>query len=75
MFLIEFLFPLSFRVLTIFAIVAAFVASGAVASLDVIIKLALEFGSNFLAVNDGIQVRSFESFGEFSGLFVVGSAG
>jgi len=43
LFLIELLFPLSFRVLTIFAIVAAFVASGAVASLNVVIKLALEF--------------------------------
>jgi hypothetical protein len=55
--------------------VASFVASGAVAPLDVVIKLALELGSYFLAVNDGVQVRSFESLGEFSGLLVFGSAG
>jgi hypothetical protein len=59
LFLIKFLLPLSFGVLTILAIMAAFVASGAVASLDVVIKLALELGSYFLAVNNGIQVRSF----------------
>ncbi len=75
MFLIKFLLPFSFEVLAIFAIVTTFVTSGAVASLDIIIKLTLEFGSYFLAVNDGFQVRSLEPFGEFSGLFMFRAAG
>ena len=75
MFFVEFLFPFSFGVLAILSVAATLVTSGAVASFDVVKKLTLEFRSDFLAVNGGFQVGSLESFGEFSGLFVVGAAG
>ncbi len=73
--LIKFLLPVSFGVFTIFAIVTTFVASRAVVSLNIIIKLTLEFGSYFLAVDDGFQVRYLEPFGEFGGLFMFRAAG
>ena len=54
---------------------SSLVAAGAVAPLDVVEKLLLKLGSDFLAVDDGFQVRSFEPFGEFGGLFVFRAAG
>ncbi len=53
----------------------AFMTARAIAALDVVEKLPLKLRRYFLAVNDCIQVGSFESFGEFSGLFVFGAAG
>ena len=40
---IKFVFPFGFRVLAIFAIVIAFVATGALAALNVVIELTLRF--------------------------------
>ena len=74
-FFVEFLFPFSFGFLTILAIVSTLVAAGAVASLNVVEKLLLELGSDFLSVDRGFQVGSFEPFGEFGGLFVFRAAG
>ena len=61
--------------LAILAIVATLVTPGAVAPFDVVKELTLEFRSYLFTVDDGFQVGSLESFGEFGGLFVFGSAG
>ncbi len=77
MFLIEFLFPLCFRLLAIFAGIATLVAACAIAPLYVVIELAMSFGGNFVSVHDSIKVRSFKAVWEFRGLFglfVVGPA-
>jgi hypothetical protein len=31
----------------------------------------LRFGGNFVPIDDGIDIRSFEALGEFGGFFVV----
>ena len=54
---------------------AALMTARAIAALDVVEKLPLKLGGNLLPVDDCIQVRSLESFGEFGGLFVLGAAG
>jgi hypothetical protein len=50
---------------------SAFVASGAVAALDVVIQLALGLGGDRIAVDDGVKVWSFQAVRKFGGLFMI----
>ena len=58
LFLVEFIFPLRFRFRAIFADMTALMTASAVASLDVIVQLALGLGSDFLSVHGSFKVRS-----------------
>jgi hypothetical protein len=58
-FLVEFIFPLCFRFSAIFADMTALMAASAVASLDVIVQLALGLGSDLLAINGSFKIGSF----------------
>jgi hypothetical protein len=73
-FFVKLVLPFGFRFFAVFTIVAAFVATRAVAAFDIIEELALGLRGYFVAVNDSIQVRPFETRREFGGLFVVRSA-
>jgi hypothetical protein len=49
-------------------------ATGTIAALYVVNDLTLRGRSNFIAINDGVEIRSLEAFGELGGLFVVGAS-
>jgi hypothetical protein len=58
LFLVEFIFPLCLRLGAIFADMTALMASSAVASLDIVVPLALGLGSDLLAINGSFQIGS-----------------
>ena len=58
---IKLIFPLFFGCDAVFADMAALVASGAVATLEVVIKLTLRFGGNLLAIHHGFKIGAFEA--------------
>jgi hypothetical protein len=60
-FLVKFVFPLGFRLCAIGSDMTTLVATCAVSSLNVVVQLPLSFGSDFIAVNDRIQVGSFQT--------------
>ncbi len=69
-FLIELVFPFFFCLFTILAVVATLVATGAIARFDVVVELPLGFRGNFVAINDGFEVRTLQAIPEFSRLLV-----
>jgi hypothetical protein len=58
---IKLFFPLGFRVRAIKADMAAFVASGTVATLQIVIELTLRFGGNFVAINHSFEVWTLKA--------------
>jgi hypothetical protein len=75
LFFIELVFPSLFWFFTVTTEMPAFVASSAVAALDVVVQLALGLGGDFVPVDDGFKVRSFQTSRELRRLFVVRSTG
>ncbi len=75
LFFIELFFPFFLRFFTVTTVMPAFVASSAVVALDVVIQVALGLGGYFIAVDDGVKVRSFQTVREFGGLFMIRSTG
>jgi hypothetical protein len=73
-FLVKLSLPLRFRVFTVLADVAPFVAARAVAAFDIIIQLALCLRGNLIAIDDRVEVGPFETGRELAGLFVVRAA-
>ena len=73
LFFIELFFPFLLCFFTVPADMPAFVASSAVAALDVVVQLALGLGSYFIAVDYGVKVRAFEAIRELGGLLVLRS--
>ena len=53
----------------------AFVTSGAVAALYVIVELTLRLRGNLVPVDDGLRIRSLEALGEVGGFLMVRAAG
>ncbi len=74
-FLVKLVFPFCFRLLAIFADVAALMAESTVSAFDVVIELTLRLRCNFVAIDDSFEVGSFEAIRKFGGLFMVGTAG
>ena len=74
LFLVKLVFPCGSRFFAVLAVVAALVAAGTVATLYVVVKLALRFGCNFIPVDDGFEVRALETIWELRGLFMVRAA-
>jgi hypothetical protein len=58
-FFVKLFFPFFLCVLTVTPDMPAFMAASAVAALDVIVQLALGLGGDFIAVDDGVKIRSF----------------
>jgi hypothetical protein len=74
LFLVKLVFPFGSRFFAVLAVMAALVAAGTVATLYVIVKLALRFRCNFIPVYDGFEVRALETIRELRGLFMVRAA-
>ncbi len=73
-FLVKLFFPLRLRLFAVLANVAAFVTARAVAAFNVIVELALRFGSNPITIDDGFEIGSLQTGRELGGLFVVWAA-
>ncbi len=66
-FLVKFVFPLGFRLFAIGPDVTTLVATGAVSSLDIVVQLPLSFGSDFISIDNRVQVGSFQTAGSLAG--------
>ncbi len=71
---IELLFPFCLRVLAILADMVTLMASGTIAALYIVVELTLRFRGNFVPVDDGVRIRSFEALGKVGGFFMVGAS-
>jgi hypothetical protein len=58
---IKLFLPFSFWIFAVFANVSSFMAARAVAAFNVIIKLTLRVRGDFVAVDEGFQIRSLET--------------
>jgi hypothetical protein len=76
LFFIELVFPLYFRVPAILAeMMATLVTAGTVATLDVVIEMALSFPGDLVAVDYSLKIRALEAFRELSRLLMLGATG